>query len=195
MAPSGFNRSRSIRRHFVAAYPGDHFFFLFSNSLSQVVRTRHPERRQPSLALHAAECSGRDRLHPFARVLTLDAMLGDRHHGELRSYWGMGVPKAGDCEVVSWFLVPGTGLEPVRPCGPSILSALCLPVSPPGQAIDCNGVGARHGAASGVHWDGGRGIASRGTLFARRRGRVLTRQPGSHGASFSNGAGSGHHPP
>ena len=46
----------------------------------------------------------------------LDAMLGDRHHGELRSYWGMGVPKAGDCEVVSWFLVPGTGLEPVRSC-------------------------------------------------------------------------------
>src|SRR6476469_3567799 len=134
-------------------------------------------------------------LYPLARRLTLDAMLGDRHHGELRFCWGMGVPRAGDCEVASWFLVPGTGLEPVRPCGPSILSALCLPVSPPGQAIDCNGVGARHGAASGVHWDGGRGIASRGTLFARRRGMVFTRQPGSHGASFSNGAGSGHHPP
>jgi hypothetical protein len=30
-------------------------------------------------------------------------------------------------------MVPGTGLEPVQPCGRGILSPLCLPISPPGQ--------------------------------------------------------------
>lgn len=29
--------------------------------------------------------------------------------------------------------VPWAGLEPARPCGPRILSPLCLPVSPPGR--------------------------------------------------------------
>lgn len=30
-------------------------------------------------------------------------------------------------------LIPGTGLEPVRPCGQEILSLLCLPVPPSRQ--------------------------------------------------------------
>ena len=30
-------------------------------------------------------------------------------------------------------LVPGTGIEPVRPHEREILSLLCLPISPPGQ--------------------------------------------------------------
>ncbi len=29
--------------------------------------------------------------------------------------------------------MPGTGIEPVRPCGRGILSPLRLPISPPGQ--------------------------------------------------------------
>ncbi len=32
-------------------------------------------------------------------------------------------------------LVPGTGIEPVQPCGRGILSPLCLPVSPPGHEL------------------------------------------------------------
>lgn len=30
-------------------------------------------------------------------------------------------------------LVPGTGIEPVRPFDREILSLLCLPISPPGR--------------------------------------------------------------
>ena len=45
------------------------------------------------------------------------------------------VAAAQTSQLVAW-LVPGTGLEPVWPCGLGILSPLRLPVSPPGLFAD-----------------------------------------------------------
>lgn len=34
-----------------------------------------------------------------------------------------------------FYMVPGAGIEPARPCDREILSLLCLPISPPGRVI------------------------------------------------------------
>lgn len=39
--------------------------------------------------------------------------------------------------------VPGTGVEPVRPCGHRILSPACLPIPPPGRSLQPPGAAHR----------------------------------------------------